>query len=88
MRLLKGIDTMNSRITIAVGLITIVAGAAMAQTQPAPPKSLASTLETYVFPTEGQTSEQQSIDEAACYTWAVENTATDPFDLQKQAEQV
>ena len=79
---------MNSRIIIAIGLITIVAGAAMAQTQPAPQKTLAATLETYVFPTEGQTPEQQSTDEAACYNWAVQNTGTDPFQLQKQAEQV
>jgi len=79
---------MNSRIVIAIGLITAVAGAAMAQTQPAPQKTLAATLETYVFPTEGQTPEQQSTDEAACYNWAVQNTGTDPFQLQKQAEQV
>ena len=79
---------MNSRIIIAIGLITIVAGAAMAQTQPAPQKTLAATLETYVFPTEGQTPDQQSTDEAACYNWAVQNTGTDPFQLQKQAEQV
>jgi len=79
---------MNYRIIIAIGLITAVAGAAMAQTQPAPQKSLSATLETYVFPTEGQTPEQQSTDEAVCYNWAVENTGTDPFDLQKQAQQV
>jgi DNA-binding protein YbaB len=79
---------MSSRIIIAIGLIIAVAGAAVAQTQPASQKSLAATLETYVFPTEGQTPEQQSTDEAACYNWAVENTGTDPFQLQKQAEQV
>jgi len=79
---------MNYRIIIAIGLITAVAGAALAQTQPAPQKSLAATLETYVFPTEGQTPEQQSTDEAVCYNWAVENTGTDPFALQKQAQQI
>ena len=79
---------MNFRIIIAIGLITASAGAAVAQAQPAPQKSLAATLETYVFPTEGQTPEQQSSDEAACYNWAVQNTGTDPFQLQKQAEQV
>ena len=47
-------------------------------------KSLASTLEIYVFPAEGQASEQQSKDEAECYNWAVSNTGSDPFDLQKQ----
>ena len=48
-------------------------------------KSLSSTLEMYVFPTEGQDAEQQSKDEAACYEWAVGNTGSDPFELQKQA---
>jgi hypothetical protein len=79
---------MNSRIIIAIGLITAVVGTAMAQTQPAPPKSLSATLETYVFPTEGQTPEQQSTDEAVCYNWAAENTGTDPFALQKEAQQM
>jgi len=78
---------MTSRIIIAIGLITAVAGVALAQTQPAPPKTLAATIDVYVFPTEGQTAEQQSTDEAACYTWAVENTGSDPFALQKQAQQ-
>jgi hypothetical protein len=50
-------------------------------------KSLASTLEVYVFPTEGQSAEQQSKDEAECYGWATSNTGSDPFELQKQSEQ-
>ncbi len=51
-------------------------------------KSLASTLEIYVFPAEGQSSEQQSKDEVECYNWAVSNTGSDPFELQKQDEAV
>lgn len=50
-------------------------------------KTLASTLEVYVFPTEGQAADQQSKDEAECYGWATNNTGSDPFDLQKQSEQ-
>ena len=50
-------------------------------------KTLAATMNIYVFPTDGQTAEQQSRDEAECYGWAVENTGNDPFDLAKQAEQ-
>ena len=42
-------------------------------------------MNVYVFPTQGQASSQQSKDEAECYTWAVQNTGTDPFQLQKQA---
>ena len=49
--------------------------------------SLASTLEVYVFPTAGQASDQQSMDEAECYGWATDSTGSDPFELQKQSEQ-
>ena len=74
-------------------LITLCAAAAMSQTatapttEPAPQKSLAATLDVYVFPTTGQTPEQQSTDEATCYGWAVDNTGSDPFNLQKQQQQ-
>ena len=47
--------------------------------------SLASTLEVYVFPSDGQDSSQQSEDESECYNWAVSNTGTDPFQLTKEA---
>jgi hypothetical protein len=69
--------------TFAVGSI------AFAQTPPAQPtgqKTLAATMNIYAFPSKGQKPEQQSQDEAACYTYAVQNTGTDPFQLQKQAE--
>jgi len=50
-------------------------------------KTLASTLDVFVFPTEGQDSSQQSKDEAECYSWATNNTGSDPFQLQKENEQ-
>jgi hypothetical protein len=50
-------------------------------------KTLAATMNVHVFPAEGQAPDQQSKDEAECYNWAVNNTGTDPFDLQKQAQQ-
>jgi hypothetical protein len=50
-------------------------------------KTLAATIEVYVFPAEGQDAAQQSKDEAECYNWAVGNTGSDPFDLQKQIQQ-
>ena len=74
----------------ASALLALVPGLALAQTPPATPpaqKSLAATMNVYCFPTAGQDSAQQSMDEAACYTWAVQNTGTDPFQLQKQAQQ-
>ena len=49
--------------------------------------TLASTLEVFVFPTEGQDSSQQSQDEAECYSWAANNTGSDPFQLEKDNEQ-
>jgi len=54
---------------------------ALAQSQ-----TLASTMDVYVFPAQGQDSSQQSKDEAECYQWAVGNTGSDPFDLAKQEQ--
>ena len=70
-----------------VMLIGVSMAAAQSSSGQAQPKTLASTMNVYVFPTEGQPAEQQSKDEATCYDWAVQNTGTDPFDLQKQAQQ-
>jgi outer membrane lipoprotein SlyB len=50
-------------------------------------KTLASTMEIYVFPNKGQAADQQSQDEAECYNWAVNQTGSDPFDLSKQSQQ-
>lgn len=61
------------------------AAASLAQ-QPPAGKSLAATLQVYVFPTAGQTPEVQSTDEGSCYGWAVQNTGIDPFELQKQQD--
>jgi len=52
-----------------------------------PAKSIASTLDVYAFPKDGQSSEQQSKDEAACYDWATSNSGVDPFAAQKQAQE-
>jgi len=74
---------------IAAAVIALSIGVASAQ-QPAPPsgqKSLAATLNVYVFPSNGQKPEQQSKDESDCYAWAVQNTGSDPFALSKQSEQ-
>jgi hypothetical protein len=49
-------------------------------------KTLAATLDVFVFPAEGQESGQQSKDEVSCYEWAVGNTGSDPFDLAKQEQ--
>ena len=47
-------------------------------------KTLASTMDVYVFPKESQAGDQQSKDEASCYEWAAGNSGSDPFELQQQ----
>ncbi len=49
-------------------------------------KTLAATLNVYAFPGAGQTPSQQSIDESACYNWAVQNTGYDPFQIAKNTQ--
>ena len=76
-------------IIVGIVALSLAASAAVAQQTVAPAsgqKTLAATMNVYVFPNKGQTAEQQSTDESACYSWAVQNTGTDPFQLQKQAE--
>ena len=70
-------------------LIVLIASATWAQetSSTTAQKSLAATMNVYVFPTKGQTPEQQSTHEAECYNWAVQNTGADPFDLAKKDEQ-
>ncbi len=67
-------------------IMTIATGLGLSA-EPVYASSLSSTLEVYVFPKTGQAEEQQSQDEAECYSWATDNTGSDPFDLQKQSEQ-
>lgn len=59
---------------------------AFALSTPAAAQTLASTIEVYVFPADGQDASQQSKDEAQCYDWATTNVGTDPFALQKQSQ--
>jgi hypothetical protein len=77
-------DLMTRTVFTVMVLAVAVPTLADAEEQP---KTLASTMEVYVFPTEGQDASQQSMDEADCYEWAVQNTGTDPFELAKKAEQ-
>lgn len=55
---------------------------------PSGQKTLAATISVHVFPSAGQDAGRQSKDEAQCYSWAVQNTGSDPFQLAKQAEQI
>lgn len=70
------------RMLLAGVAVTLLPGAgALGQTT-----TLASSMDVYVFPSDGQASSQQSKDEASCYDWAVTNSGNDPFDLTKQAQ--
>src|SRR5262245_2867779 len=70
--------------SMAVLSLSLIAGGAQAQSAPSG-KTLASTINVYVFPTAGQTPEKQSMEEVECYNYAVNSTGSDPFDLQKKA---
>jgi hypothetical protein len=60
------------------------AAAPTAATAPAPATKtgLAAALGLYVFPAKGQTPEQQSQDEQACYTWSKEQSGIDPATVK------
>lgn len=70
---------------IVMSLVLVIALGAVAIAQQ---KSLASMMDVYVFPQQGQDASQQSMEEASCYNWATGQTGVDPFDLTKQAEQI
>ncbi len=73
-------------VVLVASLLLLPALELRAQSEPTGQKTLAATMDVFVFPTEGQDAQQQSQDEAACYSWAAQNTGTDPFDLAKKAE--
>lgn len=65
---------------LIIGVVALMAtSGAFAQSQ-----TLAASIDVYVFPKEGQTESDQSKAEADCYSWATQNTGSDPFDLEKQ----
>ncbi len=69
-------------------IMSMVVVAALGTIAVAQQKSLAAMMEVYVFPEQGQDASQQSMEESTCYNWATQQTGTDPFDLQKEAEQI
>jgi len=78
------------RALVIAGVIAFAAlslAVAQSETPSSGQKTLAATMDVYVFPTEGQAADQQSKDESECYNWAVGQTGNDPFDLNKQAQQ-
>ena len=77
---------MKKRAIVIVTTLALAVLGAIPQLSAEGSKTLASTMNVFVFPTEGQDSGTQSKDEAECYNWAVDNTGNDPFDLAKQSD--
>ena len=73
--------TINRKRILAITALGAAAVALLAQQ-----KTLAATLNVYVFPQAGQNASVQSQDESQCYSWAVQNTGSDPFQLQQQQQ--
>ena len=70
---------------VLVTITLLLSWSAFAQGGPSG-KTLAATMEVYVFPNEGQDSSQQSKDESECYNFATGQTGNDPFALAKQED--
>jgi hypothetical protein len=72
---------------------TVFAQAAQPQAQQKPPtvldtakityNQISSGMKLYVFPSKGQSKEQQKKDEYECYKWAMEQSGIDPLNLPK-----
>jgi len=83
-------NRLDGLVIVLVAVALAIPGFVVGQTPPPAPtaqKTLAATMNVYVFPTKGQKPEQQSQDEAECYNYATQNTGTDPFALQKQSQE-
>jgi hypothetical protein len=74
---------MRSKGVIGSAALLVLASTAICA-QSGGQQSLAANLGVQVFPAAGQDAAQQSQDEAACYQWAVDNTGSDPFQVQQQ----
>ena len=77
---------MQSSHAAMIGILLVASSSQSLAQAPPSGKTLAATINVYVFPSNGQDAAQQSKDEGECYNWAVTNTGTDPFELQKQAQ--
>ena len=80
---------MLCRVSLLVGLLT--AGSVFAQvaapTAPAPPTLTFSEIGLFVYPAKNQSTDQQHMDEDACYGWAEANTGLTlvPGEVDAQA---
>ena len=69
------------------GLVGVSSAQTAPVSEPSGQKTLAATVGVYAFPAAGQGPEEQSKNEAECYSWAANNTKSDPFNLAKKMAQ-
>lgn len=77
-------------LTLAASVALVLTTGLEAQTpasEPSGQKTLAATMNVFVFPADGQAADRQSKDEVECYQWAADTTKTDPFQLAKKVKQ-
>ena len=79
--------TFTAYAVLLAGLVAVGSAQTPPVSEPSGQKTLAATVGVYAFPAAGQSSEQQSKHEAECYSWAVDNTKSDPFNLAKKMKQ-
>jgi hypothetical protein len=78
----------NKRLVLMFGTCLVFTCSIQAQNKTAT-GSLNSALDLYVFPANDQSSDQQSKDENACYTWAINQSGVDPLNMPEvEVEQV
>jgi hypothetical protein len=73
-------------IFLAFGQLTFAQDAAppmMPDTSKMTYNQISQGLKLYVYPSKGQSQQQQKKDEYECYKWAVEQSGIDPLDLPK-----
>lgn len=80
------------KIFLLLGIMVLGAIQVNAQTLPDTSQmtynQISKALELFVFPTNGQSQEQQKVDEFECYKWALEQTGIDPLNLPKVEAEV
>ena len=74
-------------LVLLAGLVVVGFAQAQSVSEPSGQKTLAATVGVYAFPAAGQGLEEQSKNEAECYSWAANNTKSDPFNLAKKMKQ-
>lgn len=89
---MKRINSLILVIIILIGVQQIKAQVPTTQVLPDTTKmtynQISKSCELFVYPTKGQTQQQQKEDEFECYKWAMEQSGVDPLNLPKVEAEV